>query len=174
MRNVAIWASMSVLAEFVAELVAAAHGGVERTRKALGELLVLEHLERRLGRAALGGYLAAKLGGRLLARGGELAGAEHGMGGELERLSAIDAGALGKGGELLDQPEHVSRAAARHGGHGVEQPLLLDPDNLPDRCEDLLRAAALLCAHLGQRIQAGDAGADERRRIAHAAHELAV
>src|SRR3954462_11160533 len=54
MRNVAIWANISVLCQLVAELMAAPGCRGERARKALGELLLLEGLQRRLRRAAFG------------------------------------------------------------------------------------------------------------------------
>ena len=40
-------------------------------------------------------------------------------------------------GELLDEPEHVGRAARRDRGHRIEQPLLGDPDHLADRARML-------------------------------------
>src|SRR4051812_36208240 len=174
MRNVAIWANISVLCQLVAELMAAPGCRGERARKAFGELLLLEGLQRRLRRAAFGGHLGAQRGGRLAALRRELGRAEHRMGGELERLGTADAGTLGERGELLDQPEDVGRAATRHRRDGIEQRFVLHPYRLADRREDALGTLTLGVGDLRKRVQAGDAGTHQRRRVRHAPHEAAM
>src|SRR5919109_495508 len=54
-RNTPICVNTSVLSEFFAELGAARRRGLDGAPEALGELLLVEHVQRRLGGAALRG-----------------------------------------------------------------------------------------------------------------------
>jgi hypothetical protein len=56
---------------------------------------------------------------------------------------------LARGGELLDEPEHIGRTAARERSHRIEQRLGIDPDHLADRLQHLLGAHTLVAAHFG-------------------------
>src|SRR5438552_2722593 len=105
MRKVAICANMSVLAELPAKLATTARGGGECFVEALRQLFFLEYAQRRFSGAALGSHVLAQLRRRLVTRAGELGRAEHAVLRQAQRIVGRNARALGKDGELLDQPE---------------------------------------------------------------------
>src|SRR5256885_12977294 len=172
MRRLAIWTNISALRQLVAELAAALAGGRQRSREALGELFLLEDAERGFGGPALRGHPRAQLGRRLAALRRELRGAKYRMRCELQRVALANAGVLGELRQLLDQPEDIRWPAAGNRSDRVEQPLVLEPHHFAYGAKDALRALALGGRHLRQRVEAGDARADQRRRIGHAAHQL--
>src|SRR3954470_23933414 len=90
-RKMPIWASTSVLPELPAELFAALACRLDRAQQPLGEPLFVDHLERRLGGAALRGHLLSQFGRRLVRGRRELRGAEHRLHGKLERGLARNA-----------------------------------------------------------------------------------
>src|SRR6185503_4796024 len=111
-RNNAICVNTAlVLPELVAHLGAAPGGRRQGFGKTLGEPLAFEHFERSLGRAALGGHVFSELRGGFMALRRERSRAEHAMLGEPQGVLARNAALLGERGELLDEPEHVRRAA---------------------------------------------------------------
>src|SRR5919108_507868 len=71
-RNTPFCVNTSVLSEFFAELGAARRRGLDGAPEALGELLLVEHVQRRLGGAALRGHVPAQRRGRFAARSREL------------------------------------------------------------------------------------------------------
>src|SRR5688572_12259727 len=88
-RKTPIWVNTSVLSarfsELAAELGRAPARGLDRARKTLGDLFLVEYLERRLGGAAPGGHLPPELGRAVGARGRELRRAEDRVQRELSR-----------------------------------------------------------------------------------------
>src|SRR3954462_9645692 len=86
-RNVAICVSTSVLASpLPAHLFAAPAGSLHRAHEALGELLLLEYVQRRLGRAVLGGHVFAQDFRRIAAFHRQLRRAEDRVLRQLERV----------------------------------------------------------------------------------------
>src|SRR5262245_6807232 len=162
-RKTPICANTSVLSEFFAQFRAAAARRLERALEALGELFLVEYLERRLGRAALGVHVFSQRRRRLFAGSGQLRRAEHGMERELSRNVGRQAELHARRRQLLHEPEHIRRPASRDRSDRVEQPLLRDPDDLAGRAENGLGTLLFLGADFGKGIERGDAGPDQRR-----------
>src|SRR5512145_479546 len=116
-RKTPIWVNMSALPLLRAELGGAAACRFHCAREPLGKLLLVEDLECRFGGAAFGGHIPAQSGGRVAARGGKLGRAKHGVQRKFHGSVPAQAQLLCRRGELLDEPEHVSRPARRDRGH---------------------------------------------------------
>src|SRR5687768_16788998 len=154
-RNTPICANTSAssvhFSELLAELGAARRRSLDGAPEALGELLLLEDLERCLGRSPFGSDVFAQGRGRFVALGGELGRAENRVQRELARNLGRKPELLARSRELLDEPENIRRPARRHRGDRVEQPLLLHPDDFPHRAQDRPGLFLLLVADVGQR-----------------------
>ena len=70
--------------------------------------------------------------------------------------------------------EDVGRATAGDGGDGIHLRLLVDPDGAADRLQHAFGIGAAAGIDLRQRVQAGDAGADQGRGVGHRAHQQAI
>src|SRR6187401_317688 len=97
-----ICASTLVLTQLAAELARPLAGGLERAREALGDFLFVEHLERRLGGARLGGHVLPQGGGRLAARRRELGSAQNRVQRKLERGVLFQTQLFRRRRQLLD------------------------------------------------------------------------
>jgi hypothetical protein len=112
-----------------------------------------------------------RIDGRLARLGSQRGGALHRFDGQLAALLGRKAELGGGLLQRFDEQEDVGRAAARNGGDAVDLRFVLDPDGAADGAQDAVGSGTLVSAHFRQGAQAGDAGADQRRRVGHAADE---
>jgi hypothetical protein len=132
--------------------------------------MALEVRDRRLGGAALRRHVGAQRGDVRAGFGhapgaGQRALREQRRGGRVQ--SELHAGIA----QRLGEQEEVRRAGAGDGGHGLEQRLLAHPAGPAHGGEHALGALARARIGPRRRIQAGDAAAQQRRRVRHAAHD---
>ena len=76
--------------------------------------------------------------------------------------------------ERLEEVEDVRRTAADDRGHRIELVLALAPQDAADRLEHCARRARPSLSTPESAYSAGDAGADQCRRVGHGAHQSAI
>ena len=74
----------------------------------------------------------------------------------------------------FDEQEDIGRAAAGNGGHAVDPGFIVDPHRGAHRLQDAVSRSALFGGYFRQGAQAGNAGADQGRRVGHAADDGAM
>ena len=136
----------SVLAEFGAELAPARFGRLHRGDEFVVPAGRRQAGERGLGGAALGGDLLAQHGGGVFRARRQPRRAEHGVDRQAARAGLVEAEAAPGGFERLDEVEDVGRAAARQRGDRVHLRLVVGPQDLPHRFQQLVRQ----CKQMGQ------------------------
>ncbi len=128
---------------------------------------------RRAGAAGRGDHVA-QLGGVQAARLGEERAAlerlDDQVVGDVAREAEVDGGV----DQRFHDQEDVGRAGAADGGGHGDQLLVVDLHLLAQRAEQYLRLLSLRLGDLGRGVPDGHAPTELRRRVGHAAHDLAV
>ena len=127
----------------------------------------LEHRDRGLGRAPWRRDVAAQLRGRLGRRRGERCRPGERLLGEAARDRRRQPHLLAGVEQRLEDEEDVRRPRAGERGDGVELRFVAEPDQLAGRAEQRDRVGAVVLGHRGAGVEAGDALADQRRRVRH-------
>ncbi len=156
--------------EAVAQFTGTRGSGLQRLHEGGLHAQAVQGADGGVRGAAGAGDLGAQLARRQRRLLGQCGGAVEGGQGQGAGLVLAQAQSVAGQHHGLEQVEDIGRARARQRGHRVQLRFLVHPQCAAGGRQQLLDGPALAGAHLGPGVQAGDAAADEGRRVGHGPH----